>query len=579
MGGRSVRKRNTKGEPKEPSGETGGSSQNRSPTGPPRQTAVPLPPQTLRRTAGDVSTSTLATADAQLPHHPAARTASNIIPTASAIPTPAATGSTRTYSSRSTTITPVTPPVYNRPPGTRQRTTGPSPLGESASVPQNILQSTTTRDESPRQSLSPGQTRVTPSNSGNSLHRQAISGAASVNQGSPGSPFVGSQELAPEAFWEPTRDNLIRLQDHPLPAFKWDAKNQRCVLIDENYDSSLETNVSEPHAEVDLPTNASREESRRIKYYTALMLFLWHTPRFAGFYARLVNPNLPTNRERFIQIITTMKDKFKTEKSHFLWRQAYGFVRKAAEKDLQLLELLDDPNRLQALQSQVLALLNEESFREVFHHARSIIDFRRTKERDGHGIYFIKTIWLNLITFLLRVWASEKRMNLLPEPDQGGQNQYRADFNSRHWLRDSTLRDRVKQRFVAWGLLEELRYANEDSFAKLAQDIVPPSSSARIDVSSARRDLLLPGPPPPPPNGQDRQRSPSNPFGGDAVFDDSPIPFPYTPRRALRPRLDASIFAPLDQIINEIGVESNLAMDADDVDTGDRFERTLPDAQ
>ncbi|KAL7816994.1 hypothetical protein V8C44DRAFT_322190 [Trichoderma aethiopicum] len=456
--------------------------------------------------------------------------------------------------------------------------------------------------------------QVTPT--GTSLHRLAVEGGGSGSGGrgrgrtpaagrgqstnnSPGSPFVGAQESVPTAFWEPTRDNLIRLQDQPLPELRWDMQNHRCVISagDEEFDINLELGGIDNQPEANLPTNATPEESRRIKYYTQLMLFLWHSSRFAGYYARKVNENIPTNSERFIQIINSLKYKFKTAKSHFLWRHAYAWVKELALDNPQLVDYLNTPEGMRLLQTELISKLDQTSFNAVFHHVRYIIDFRRTKQENGHGYYFITTIWLNLIVCLLRLWASESVLNRTGRTDDLGRPEIAlSNFGRAAWKRDATLRETTRERFTAWALLEELRYANEPAFAKLAQEMRPTPAVSRVDVRAARDGLLLPRPPPPPPPGSRPQFSyglpPAPPapsgtsgpsgssyndddydsfFGTDGASDDPRLsfkPMTWNLRRSVtRPRIDTAIFQPLGSSIRRLAATSQTWTAASDVFT------------
>ncbi|KAF5582368.1 hypothetical protein FPANT_8559 [Fusarium pseudoanthophilum] len=350
---------------------------------------------------------------------------------------------------------------------------------------------------------------LTPSNSGQSLHRLAVTGSAGrrdTEQSSPGTPSVGAQETVPSAFWKPSRDNLIKLQYEPNPEFKWDNVNKRCVIVGAPSNSTLELDAS-IMPEPNLPPGATAEETAKLKYYVSLMLFCWHSNRFVGFYARLVNSSLATNSERFIMIINTMKDKFKTEKSHFLWRYAYGWVLELAENHPELLDMLDDVSAANQanLTNALLARLDATSFNAVFHHVRHRIDFNRTRDRsDQQGHYFIKTVFLNLVTGLLKIWQSERRMNLGTETDDNGNFKLKAKPGT------------------PWGLLEEFKYVDESSFAKLAQEFTAPGARPAVDVVSARRELVLPPgpPPPPPPPSMSRHSSPgADIFGGDGAGD------------------------------------------------------------
>ncbi|KAF5669911.1 hypothetical protein FCIRC_9097 [Fusarium circinatum] len=257
---------------------------------------------------------------------------------------------------------------------------------------------------------------LTPSNSGQSLHRFAVTSSAgrpNPEQGSPGTPGTDAQETVPSASWKPSRENLMKLQHEPNLEFKWDDANKRCVVVgaSENYTLELDaTIVPEPN----LPPGATAEETSKLNYYVAMMLFRWHSNRFVGFYARL------------------------------------GWVIELADNHPELLDMLDDVSaeNQARLTNALLARLDATSFSAVFHHVRHCIDFNRTRDRaDQQGHYFIKTMFLNLVTGLLKIWASERAMNLGVEADDNGNFKLKAKPGTRQWETDATMRNRLRERF------------------------------------------------------------------------------------------------------------------------------------
>ena len=144
----------------------------------------------------------------------------------------------------------------------------------------------------------------------------------------------------------------------------------------------------------------------------------------------------------------------------------------------------------------MLERLDGTSFAAVFHHVRHIIDFNRTRYSPDpsmqHGFYFIKTVFINPTLGLLDIYASERRLNTSTEPDQDGTFNVKGKPGTKGWENDATLRNRLRDRFEAWDLLEEFKYIDGKSFAKLAPEIAPPpAAQAAIDAQSARRELIL----------------------------------------------------------------------------------------
>lgn len=99
-----------------------------------------------------------------------------------------------------------------------------------------------------------------------------------------------------------------------MPAFHW-VEGQSAKVVCQAFDDSLQVATSSESAYHQL-TKLTSQEAAQVRYYDHRMLFIWHSPLFAAWYAMEVNPKLPTNSQRFCAIVATLFDKFKTAKSH-----------------------------------------------------------------------------------------------------------------------------------------------------------------------------------------------------------------------------------------------------------------------
>ncbi|OTA53840.1 hypothetical protein K449DRAFT_401394 [Hypoxylon sp. EC38] len=319
------------------------------------------------------------------------------------------------------------------------------------------------------------------------------------------------EDKHPQILWEDTRENLIKMRTQLPPKLKWNAATGKAVVVTDAEDDE-DLDQDESRSKDPLPDDTTQEQANLADYWGRMMLFAWHNNYFAGFYTKKIMPTATTDSEAFLKIRDWILNKFRNHKNHFLWRNTYPWTMELVSSNRNLLDLVQDRRDIGDLQAFLLERLDANSFKSIFMHVRDIVDYNATKERDGHGIYFIRTVYVSLIVMMIKLIGKEEDMNRTEINDRRlkGKPPMKPGDKKTGWKSDYNYRREIRESFAGWGFMEDFMYTNVNSFAHFDKAM---KTNARniVDVDMARDNFVSLGRPPPPPPPPSPAHTPRGP--------------------------------------------------------------------
>jgi hypothetical protein len=127
--------------------------------------------------------------------------------------------------------------------------------------------------------------------------------------------------------------------------------------------------------------------------------------------------------------------------------------------------------------------LDSNSFYDIWYYLRNVIDYKGTVKKAGHGIYFIRSIYLSLIPLLLKLFITERAINLGVD---------KPNFTkSSSWKQSKDSREEIKNSFSGWGYQPEFKYVAASSFAFFEKEMSSRKALPPLDIAASRSTLRL----------------------------------------------------------------------------------------
>ncbi|GAB1319928.1 hypothetical protein MFIFM68171_10138 [Madurella fahalii] len=326
----------------------------------------------------------------------------------------------------------------------------------------------------------------------------------------------------PSVFYEPSRENLVKLLDKPPPRLRRSKAANRVVPADvgmkarnKNVAEGSAAQAGEGEGDVDATPGRllsgltlTREESGLLDGAHRIMLFIWNNVDFSGYYARRVSTNTPTGSERFLQIRAMVRRRFHASKTRFFWLHAYSWAVEVAIANPEYVAWALDggDDATEKLNAALLPLLDADVFRQFFFHVRDIVDFDTTMQQKPQGKYWITSIFLSLTTMFFILWSSEQELNSAAMHTTDGKAQGKGkakgaeagDADNGHhgwenkprgvsrpshagWRQDKAYRHKIAADFSNWGyMVENFRHVGLGSFAYIDRNAKSAKSAKSI---------------------------------------------------------------------------------------------------